>query len=67
VGTLIKVVVVLGVIILAIGLVVGVWSVPTKGFGPYYEHPFWLTGLVLVVGGVIIGALGFLDPGRKRV
>jgi hypothetical protein len=61
-----KVVVVLGVIILAIGLVVGFWSEPTKSFGPYYEHPFWLTGVVLVLGGAIIGALGFLDPGRKH-
>jgi hypothetical protein len=51
---------------LAIGLVIGFWSEPTKGFGPYYEHPFWLTGLVLVLGGAIIVALGFLDPGRKR-
>jgi hypothetical protein len=67
VRTLIKAVVVLGVIILAVGLEACSWSVPHQGFGsiPDYEQPYGSTGFVLVVGGAIIGGLGFFEPGRK--
>jgi amino acid transporter len=68
VRTLHKDIVIIGVIFLAIGLVVGLWSVPKDipmGSVMEYEQPYWLTGLVLAVGGAIIVALGFFDPGRK--
>jgi len=66
VRTLHKVVIAISAVFLAIGLVVGFWPEPAK-FGCTYEQPYWLTGLVFVVGGAIIVALGFLDPGKKDV
>lgn len=65
--TLHKDIVVIGVIFLAIGLVVGLWSVPKDVFASMmvYEQPYGLTGWVLVLGGLIIAALGYFDPGRK--
>jgi len=61
-----KDIVIIGVIFLAIGLAACLWSEPAK-FGCAYEQPYGLTGVVLVVGGIVIATLGFLDPRRKRV
>lgn len=66
VRTLHKVVIAISAVFLAIGLVVGFWPEPAK-FGCAYEQPYWLTGLVLVVGGAIIAALGLLDPWKKDI
>jgi hypothetical protein len=65
VTALIKAVVVLGVIFFALGLVACLYGVPTMSFGCYYEYPYAPTGFVLIVGGAIIGALGFLDRGKR--
>jgi len=65
VRALIKAVFVLAVVFLATGIAIGFWSEPAK-FGCAYEQPYWLTGLVLVAGGAIIAASGFIDTlGRK--
>jgi len=61
-----KDIVIIGVIFLAIGLAACLWSEPTK-FGCAYEQPYGLTGVVLVLGGIVIATLGFLDPRRKHV
>jgi hypothetical protein len=68
VRTLHKDIVIIGVIFLAIGFVVGFWPVEKDIYMMSvieYEQPYWLTGLVLVVAGAIIAALGYFDPGRK--
>ena len=69
--TLHKDIVIIGVIFLAIGLVVGFWSEPMqfvgRGSPSDYVHPYWLTGLVLVVGGAIIAALGISTRNKGNV
>ena len=65
--TLLKVAVILGVIILAVGCVFSFWPVPRQSFASMaeYDYPYFFMGLVLVVGGAIIAWLGYSDPGRK--